>query len=208
MESDQRSTVLLTGFGPFPGVPVNISARLARRVAREARIIFPHVRFVETELPTEWEQAPRLVAELHEVHRPILALHFGVASASRSIRLESEAANACRNAPDASGALPVCSRLLPDGPAVRASTLPVSDIVAGLNAKGYHSSVSNDAGGYICNAVLYHSLGEASEGCQAGFVHVPADLTDLQLGEAAAAALEIIKITLESAPAETSLTSA
>jgi pyrrolidone-carboxylate peptidase len=38
--------------------------------------------------------------------------------------------------------------------------------------------VSRDAGGYLCNATLYHSLGCARErpGCRVGFIHIPAIL--------------------------------
>lgn len=203
-----RSTVLLTGFGPFPKVPVNLSAHLARRLARDASAAFPNVCFVAAILPTEWGKGPSLVAELHDQHRPILALHFGVASGSRGIRLETEALNFCRNAVDAVGALPPGRRLSANGPAARASSIPVLDIAAALDAKGYLASVSDNAGGYLCNAVLYHSLAlaDARNGAQAGFVHIPAVLTDVQLDEVAAASLEIIKIALETAPAETSLT--
>jgi pyroglutamyl-peptidase len=38
--------------------------------------------------------------------------------------------------------------------------------------------VSRDAGGYLCNATLYHSLGCAREapGRRVGFIHIPATL--------------------------------
>jgi pyroglutamyl-peptidase len=209
--ADPRPTVLLTGFGPFPGVPINASGGLARRVARIARIAFPQFRFRVAILPTQWSRAPRLVATLHERHRPALALHFGVASRCESIRIEAEAQNFRRAAPDAAGEFPDATHLFADGPAARGSSIAVRSIVAALEAKGYPSSISNDAGGYLCNAVFYHSLAlaEARGGCQVGFVHIPSDFSKspLRMTEAAAAALEIIKITLETTPSETSLTS-
>jgi len=205
---ERRSTVLLTGFGPFPGVPVNASAVLVRRVARRARAAFPNVRVTAAILPTEWERAPRLVAKLHERHRPALALHFGVAAASKCIRLETEARNFRRDTVDAAGALPCDPRISADGPAARLSSIAVARVAAALTAKGFPSSISEDAGGYLCNAVLYHSLAlaEARDGCQVGFVHIPSDLSEppLRVEDATAAALEIIKIALETAPAETS----
>lgn len=206
--SERRSTILLTGFGPFPGVPVNASADLVRRVVRKVRAGFPNVRATAAILPTEWERAPRLVAKLHERHRPALALHFGVASGSKGIRLETAARNFCRDSVDAAGALPGDQRLSADGPLTRRSSIAITRIAAALAAKGYPSSVSEDAGGYLCNAVLYHSLAlaEARGGCQVGFVHIPSDLSQppLRVEDATAAALEIIKIALETAPAETS----
>lgn len=205
---ERHSTVLLTGFGPFPGVPVNASADLVRRVARKARVAFPDVRATVAILPTEWERAPRLVAKLHVRHRPALALHFGVASGSTCIRLETAARNFCRDSVDAAGALPGEQRLSADGPAARLSSIAVPRIAAALAAKGYPFAISEDAGGYLCNAVLYHSLAlaEARGGCQVGFVHIPSDLAEptFRVEDATAAALEIIKIALETAPAETS----
>jgi len=210
--TDPRPTVLLTGFGPFPGVPVNASGELVRKAGRTARRTLPHVRFTVAILPTEWIRAPRLIATLHDRHRPVLALHFGVASGTRSIRLEVQALNFCRGSRDAAGALPVARLLSEDGPAARRSSIAAPAIVLALNAKGYPSSISNDAGGYLCNAVLYHSLAavEARGGCQVGFVHIPTDLSEppLDMTNATAAALEIIKIALEAVPGETSLTSA
>lgn len=209
--ADRPDTVLLTGFGPFPGVPINASGELARKVARIARRALPRFCFTVAILPTEWSRAPRLTAKLHERHRPALALHFGVACGAKSIRLEAEARNRCRAAPDAAGALPAAARLSEDGPAARRSSIAVPAIVSALNAKGYASLISNDAGGYLCNAVLYHSLAaaEARGGCHVGFVHIPSNLCEppLDITSVSAATLEIIKIALESVPNETSLTS-
>ncbi|CAA2142339.1 pyroglutamyl-peptidase I [Hyphomicrobium sp. ghe19] len=205
-----RPTVLLTGFGPFPGVPTNASGELVRKLARTARRALPEFRFAVAILPTEWNRAPRLIANLHERHRPLLALHFGVAGTAKTIRLETEAANICRVAPDAAGTLPASAQLTEDGPAVRRSSIAAPAITAALNAKGYPSSISNDAGGYLCNAVLYHSLAaaEARGDLLVGFVHIPQDLSEppLDMTAVSAAALEIIKIALDMASAESSLT--
>jgi pyroglutamyl-peptidase len=207
---DARPTVLLTGFGPFPGVPINASAELARKLARTARRAFPEFCFTVAVLPTEWNRAPRLIAQLHERYRPLLALHFGVASAAKTIRLETEASNICRASPDAAGTLPAAAQLVDDGPAVRRSSIAAPAIAAALDAKGYPSSISRDAGGYLCNAVLYHSLAaaEARGDCRVGFVHIPSDVSEpsLDVTIVSAAALEIIKIALGMDPAETSLT--
>jgi pyroglutamyl-peptidase len=197
-KTDTRPTVLLTGFGPFPGVPANASAEVVRRVVRRARRTFPELRFVAAVLPTEWRRAPRLVAALHERYRPVLALHFGVASETRSIRLETQAENVCRASPDAAGMLPTEASLCPDGPAKRHVTLDISALAEALEAGGWPCSISNDAGGYLCNAVLYKSLASADGRCAVGFVHIPADLSGPPLGreETVAAALTIIEVAL------------
>src|SRR6185312_4329225 len=85
--------ILLTGFGPFPGVPENTSdwlvetlaaRRLASRLGRsiEARV-----------LPTEWTQVSLLGPALLRRHRPRLILHLGVSGRARGFRIERAAHN-------------------------------------------------------------------------------------------------------------------
>ena len=77
-------------------------------------------------------------------------------------------------------ASPASPSLEDDGATVRAVTIAAPSIAATLESKGYPVSLSNDAGGYLCNAALYHSLALAERrggDCRVGFVHIPADLT-------------------------------
>ncbi len=200
--ADRRPTILLTGFGPFPGVAENASAALVKALARTARRAMPEYRFVTAVLPTEWARAPRLIAALDARHAPVLALHFGVAAGCRGFRLETEARNFCRFAPDAAGAGPLSDCLVVDGVATLKATIPIAAIAARLAAQGFPVSLSDDAGGYLCNAALYHSLERARRaggGCRVGFVHIPADLASAfpDGQRAVAGALEIIKGGLE-----------
>ena len=52
-------------------------------------------------------------------------------------------------------------------------------------------ALSEDAGGYLCNAVLYASLCAcAAPGTRAGFIHLPVDLSGSAGGLTPAAAVE------------------
>ena len=73
--ADGRTTVLLTGFGPFPSVPVNATMMLVPRLAQTASRLFPSTRFVHDILATEWETAPKRVDQLLALHSPDLILH-------------------------------------------------------------------------------------------------------------------------------------
>lgn len=211
MPLDPRPTVVLTGFGPFPGVRRNASASLVKRLAFKARIALPHYRFAAAVLPTEWTRAPGLLSELYERHEPTLALHFGVASNMRGFRIETEARNFCRMSPDAAGILPVLDCVCQDGAASLAATITVNSIVHHLEVQGFEAKLSDDAGGYLCNAVLYHSLVEARERgnrCKVGFIHVPADAKMRDIFDyAVPGALEILKFALQPLASETALTS-
>src|SRR4029079_120279 len=161
-------SVLLTGFGSFPGVPRNASADLVKAVVRRARRDLPGYHFASAILPTEWDRVRRLMSSLHARHAPRLALHFGVAAGALGFRVETEAKNFCRASPDAAGGVPRSPRLVDDsgdvrapsleddGATVRAVTIAAPSIAATLESKGYPVSLSNDAGGYLCNAALYH----------------------------------------------------
>ena len=173
-----RTTVLITGFGPFPGVPVNATMRLLPELGRVAPKLFPDVRFVLEVLPTEWAAGPRRLERLLADVAPDLALHFGVSSRARGFEIEARARNVCTQAPDAAGALPVGTAIRDGGAEFMAASLPVQHIVARLRRRGIPAFVSRDAGGYLCNATLYHSLGCAREapGRRVGFIHIPAAL--------------------------------
>jgi pyroglutamyl-peptidase len=173
-----RTTVLITGFGPFPGVPVNATMRLVPALAEAAPRAFPGVRIASAVLATEWTTAPRQLEALLEEIEPDLALHFGVSSRARGFEVEARALNACVQMPDAAGALPPGLAVRAGGPELMATSLPVQHIVARLRRRGIPAFISRDAGGYLCNATLYHSLAcaRAAPGRRVGFVHLPATL--------------------------------
>jgi pyroglutamyl-peptidase len=178
--AQSRTTVLITGFGPFPGVPVNATMRLLPELALAAPRLFPDVRFAVEVLPTEWAAGPRRLGQVLAEVAPDLALHFGVSSRARGFEIEQRAHNTCSAAPDASGVLPVGAALRDGAAEHLAASLPVRHIVTRLRRLGIPAFVSRDAGAYLCNAALYHSLvcarDKTAAGRRVGFVHIPASL--------------------------------
>ncbi len=175
----RRDTILLTGFGPFPGVSENASERFVPKLAHLAARRFSAHRVVARILPTEWERAPQRLATLYQRERPKLVLHFGVSSRATAYVIETVARNACLAAEDATGALPTQEVLDTSGPATRTVALPAAEIVARLAAIRVPATTSEDAGGYLCNAVLYRSLAlaEAADHVHGvGFVHIPQEI--------------------------------
>src|SRR5262245_29794846 len=154
-----RTTVLITGFGPFPGVPVNATMRLVPELVRTGAHLHPDVRILSEILATEWAAAPQRLEPLLAEARPDLVLHFGVSSRARGFEIEARARNACTQSPDAAGALPAGAAVQEGGAEHLATSLPVQHIVTRLRLRGIPAFVSRDAGGYLCNATLYHSLG-------------------------------------------------
>src|SRR5262245_7403050 len=101
----ERRSILLTGFGPFPGVPQNATSVLVPRLAEAARAELPGLDVAWDILATEWlAGTERLVAVLDE-RQPALALHFGVSERAQGFVIERQARNVCAPMADACGAL-------------------------------------------------------------------------------------------------------
>jgi len=164
-------TVLVTGFEPFPGMPVNPTAllmeRLPRRLARELR----GTRFHFETLPTTWAGRTEVAAGLRRDLSPDAIVHFGVDGSRRTINIETRAVNrATRVKPDARGAHAATARLEPGAEEARYSTLPVRALHEAAARSGLPVALSRDAGTYLCNATLWDSIGS---GIPSVFVHVP-----------------------------------
>jgi pyroglutamyl-peptidase len=175
----RRATILLTGFGPFPGVPDNASAALVPKLAHLVARRFRAHRVVARILPTEWDAVPDRLAAHYARERPCLGLHFGVSERATGFVIETLARNVRAASPDAAGAMPRAACVVEKGPESLATTLPTDEIVARLAALGLPASLSNDAGAYLCNTALYTALALAGEGRTApaiGFVHIPVSL--------------------------------
>ena len=174
--AESRDTILLTGFGPFPGVAENLTAELVPKLAKSARVLFSDYDIVAEVLPVAWMRAPERLGAILGDKPPRLALHFGVASSAKGFRIEQLGRNVCAARGDAEGSLPTMPRILPTGPDALSATIPVDAIMARLQRADIPCCTSNDAGAYLCNAVLYQSLVTAAAAPRpfaAGFIHVP-----------------------------------
>jgi len=177
--ASQRPRVLVTGFGPFPGQPENITSRLVPDLAAWAQGACSAFETKAAILPTEWDRAPARLDRLLDTFQPSVVLLFGVSARARGFEVETVARNAADAALDAAGMWPAAPRLDPTGLDQLAARLPAARIVAHLRRLRVPARMSRDAGGYLCNASLYHLLNRSITPTKprvAGFVHVPANL--------------------------------
>ncbi len=209
-----RPTILLTGFGPFPGIPENLTSRLVPEVAQRAARRFRGHDVVNEIFPTEWTRAPQRLSDLYERHAPKLVLHFGVSERATGFQVETMAFNRCLSLADAAGCLPSALEIDPKGSANLATRLPAEDIVARLRSLNLPAALSPDAGGYLCNSIFYRTLHHAAalpRAAVAGFIHIPPQLTQASEAQANATrpfdwnvavlgSLEIIRVCLGLAP--------
>lgn len=173
--ASRTATLLLTGFGPFPGVPANQTKRLVTQLGERVRRRWPRLHAVTLVLPTEWVRAPLIVDAALDRWQPDVALHFGVSGAASGFDVECRALNQARPMRDATGHLPSAPELDLDGRHL-VGRAHATMLLARLRRDGHRSRLSDDAGGYLCNAVYYHSLKHARLHAPhrvVAFVHVP-----------------------------------
>lgn len=156
--------VLVTGFGAFPGVPINPTEALARRLDGQQIAGHPIVGRV---LPVSFQRGPDEAIRLARAHDVALVLGLGVATPRGEVCVESRGVRIARSRRDVDGHdRPLPDTLLVEGPEIVAASVDVDCLATALEA-----TVSDDAGRYVCNAWLYrvaHALD-----VPVGFVHVP-----------------------------------
>jgi pyroglutamyl-peptidase len=166
--------ILVTGFGPFGGDPVNPALEAVRQL--EGRVAAGRL-LVTRELPVvRGACIEALARHIREVD-PVLVVAIGQAGGRLEITPERVAINVDDyRIPDNAGNQPTQDPVVAGGPAGYWSTLPVKAMVAALKAQGIPASLSNSAGTFICNHLFYglmHLLAAEGGRRRGGFIHVP-----------------------------------
>jgi pyroglutamyl-peptidase len=164
--------ILVTGFGSFPGVPLNPTRRLISALAgRKARFARLGVELHACILPVTYSGAPERLEALISNVRPQAILHFGFAARRGAVCIETRALNRTSVLrPDAQRFAP--RRAILEAPFALRSALPSQIMAATFRRAGLKSELSIDAGDYVCNHIFYLSLSSMKPGL-AGFVHIP-----------------------------------
>ena len=165
--------ILLTAFEPFAGERVNpameAAALLGDRVAG--------AELVCVSVPVVFGKSVEVVTAAIRREMPDAILCIGQAGGRFELTPERVAINLDdARIPDEEGNRPVDQPICPEGPAAFFSTLPVKAMVSAIREKGIPASVSNTAGTFVCNHLMYGVLSYLSETGQqipAGFMHVP-----------------------------------
>ena len=168
--------ILLTGFDAFGGDNLNPSWLIAQ--ALHAQRIAGHT-VVAAQLPTVFDDSLHRLQELITAHQPALTLCLGQAGGRSALSLERIGINIndARIA-DNTGRQPIDTPVVPGSPAAYFSNLPIKTMLRAVLRAGVPCEVSQTAGTFVCNHVLYglmHLLaqGAGPAGARGGFVHVP-----------------------------------
>jgi pyroglutamyl-peptidase len=168
-------TILITGFGRFPGAPVNPGGLMATQLVRRRRPAFTGTRRIAHVFATRYDAVDRELPALLKREKPDIVVMFGVATRSHRVRVEQRARNRMALFPDAGGHRPATRTIAPHREAQR-NPLPVTRLVAAARTAHVAAAPSRNAGAYLCNYIYWRALEAAARPDGPSlviFIHVP-----------------------------------
>ena len=165
--------ILVTGFDPFGQDTINPALEAVKQLPNE--ILGASI--IKLEIPTMFHQSANVVNLAIQQHQPDFVVHIGQAGGRFGITPERIAINLddARIA-DNSSQQPIDQLIAENGPAAYFSQLPVKAMVANMQEVGIPATVSNSAGTFVCNHIMYQTLHYCQMNypqIQSGFIHVP-----------------------------------
>lgn len=165
--------VLVTGFDPFGGEKLNPALEAIKSLPSE--IQGAEVRWLE--VPTVFYKSAKILEEEIRLYQPDIVLCVGQAGGRKGLTPERVAINQDdARIPDNEGNQPIDHPIQLDGPPAYFSSLPIKAMVQAIKEEGLTASVSNTAGTFVCNHLMYQVLYLVEKefpNIKAGFMHIP-----------------------------------
>ena len=165
--------ILVTGFDPFGGEKVNPALEAVKSLPSE--IHGAEIHWVG--IPTVFYRSAEVLEAEIERYQPDAVLCIGQAGGRASLTPERVAINQDdARIPDNQGNQPIDTPIRLDGQAAYFSTLPIKAMVQAIKEEGLPATVSNTAGTFVCNHLMYQALYLADKkfpNMRAGFMHIP-----------------------------------
>lgn len=164
--------ILVTGFDPFGGEPTNPAIESVKRIDDNIE----GAEIIKLEIPTVFHKAADVVEEKIKEVKPDVVLSIGQAGGRYGIAVERVAINQDdARIEDNEGNQPIDVVIREDGAPAYFSTLPIKAMVEEIKKENLPANVSNTAGTFVCNHIMYQDLylAEKYDNIKAGFIHVP-----------------------------------
>jgi len=186
--------ILVTCFGPFGGESVNPAEKAVEQVPD----VIEGAQIVKIEVPVVFDKATATAYQAMKKEKPDVVLCVGQAGGRYAVTPERIGINVQdARIPDNEGNQPVDKPAFADGPDAYFTMLPIKAMMAKIKAAGVPAELSETAGTYVCNdlmyGVLYH-IHKEFPGMKGGFMHVPY-LTEQVLNKKNTPALSLPQIT-------------
>ena len=141
--------ILVSGFEAFDGLEINPSQQLVEALSDVETIV----------LPVTFKDSFDVLKNKIDEIKPDYVICTGLASIRDEITPERIAINLIEaRIPDNSGAQPIGEKIIPDGPDGLFASLPIKNMAKACNDAGVNASVSNTAGTYVCNYLMYQVI--------------------------------------------------
>ena len=165
--------ILITGFDPFGGESVNPALEAVKLMKDE----IAGAKIVKLEIPTVFHKSVEKIHETMKAEKPDVVLSIGQAGGRFGVTPERVAINVDdARIKDNEGNQPVDVPVFANGAPAYFSSLPVKAMVEAIKAKGLPASLSNSAGTFVCNHVMYgvlYYIDKEFPGVRGRFIHVP-----------------------------------
>ena len=163
--------ILLCAFDPFGGESINPALEAVKKANFDGDTV------EKFEVPTVFYRSVDIVSEKIDEIKPDAVIMIGQAGGRATITPERVAINISdASIDDNEGNRPCDEPIFAGAPAAYFSTLPIKKIVAALNEAEIPSAISNSAGTFVCNHLMYGVLNHIAKmdyKTLAGFVHIP-----------------------------------
>lgn len=165
--------VLLTGFDPFGGEPVNPAEEAVKMVSNNIN----GAEVIKITIPTVITKSVEAIEKAIEEHNPDIVISVGQAGGRFDISPERVAMNMDDfRIKDNEGNQVIDTTIKEDGQAAYFSNLPIKAMVKHMNENQIPASVSNTAGTFVCNHVMYgilYMIDKKYPNIKGGFIHIP-----------------------------------
>ena len=165
--------VLVTGFDPFGGENINPAWEAVKKIADK----IAGAEVYKLQVPTVFGKSIEKLEEGIKEHNPDIVICVGQAGGRYDVTPERVAINVDdARIKDNEGNQPIDTPVFADGESAYFATLPVKAIVKEINKAGLPSTLSNTAGTFVCNHIMYGLLYLAHKkytNIKGGFIHVP-----------------------------------
>lgn len=165
--------ILITGFEPFGGEKINPSSEAIKLLPASIN----NYKIIKKTIPTVFDLSAKILQQEITKHKPNIVICVGQAGGISSINVERIAINIDdARIPDNNGNSPIDKKIKLDGDNAYFSTLPIKAIITKLKDNNIPASISNSAGTFVCNHIMYNALyfaNKATNNFKAGFIHIP-----------------------------------
>jgi len=166
--------LLLTAFEPFAGRGANPALEVMSRLKPSA---FRGWQVHKQKVPVTGLAAGRLIPALLARLKPDVMISFGLAAGEAAVRVERFALN-IQDYPikDNAGRRPRGRKIKPEGPAAYFVGADPLKLAAASRRAGVPAYVSNYAGAYVCNNLMYealHAIAAQALPTRFAFIHLP-----------------------------------